>query len=230
MLKAIAPDIWHMQHNFKVNGLPISSRMIIVRLNNGRLWLHSPVPLYSHGRAQIEALGKVEYIIAPSKMHHLFVSDCLASFPDAKLFGAPGLHLKRPDLVNMTDLVPGANREWCNELEEVFFDGIPLGNETVWFHKPSKTLIMTDLCQWWQGDLAFPAKAYAHLTGVRRRLAVPRTIRMVVKNRQAAEASAQKILQWPFERVTVAHNAIVEENAHAAVKQAFNCFQSKVSN
>jgi hypothetical protein len=116
--------------------------------------------------------------------------------------------------------------EWSYDLEEVFFDGIPLGNETVWFHKPSRTLILTDLCQWWQGDLGFAAKVYARLTGVRKRLAVPRTIRMIVKNRQAAEASAQKILQWPFERVVVAHNSIVEENAYEAVKLAFTCFQS----
>lgn len=224
MLNAIAPDIWHVQHNFTVNGLPVSSRMTIVRLSNGGLWLHSPVPLDAHDRAQLEALGKVEYIVAPSKTHHLFVSDCVAHFPGAKLFGAPGLSVKRPDLVNMTELVPGAKREWSGELDEVFFDGIPLGNETVWFHKPSKTLIVTDLCQWWQGDLPFAAKAYAHLTGVRKRLAVPRTIRMIVKNRQAARASAQKILQWPFERVTVAHNAIVEEHAYASVKQAFACF------
>jgi hypothetical protein len=224
MLKAIAPDIWHVQHNFTANGLPVSSRMTIVRLSNGGLWLHSPVPLDAHDRAHIDALGKVEYIVAPSKTHHLFVSDCLAGFPGAKLYGAPGLSVKRPDLANMTELIPGAGREWSNDLEEIFFDGIPLGNETVWFHKASKTLIVTDLCQWWQGDLPFSAKAYAHLTGVRTRLAVPRTIRMIVKNRLAAQASAQKILQWPFERVTVAHNTIVEENAYASVKQAFACF------
>jgi hypothetical protein len=224
MLKAIAPDIWHVQHNFKANGLPVSSRMTIVRLGNGGLWLHSPVLLSSDDRAQIEALGKVQYIVAPSKTHHLFVSDCIAHFPNAKLFGAPGLSAKRPDLVYMTELVPAMQREWSSELEEVFFDGIPFGNETVWFHKSSKTLIVTDLCQWWQGDLPFAVKAYAYLTGVRKYLAVPRTIRMIVKNRPAAQASAQKILQWPFERVIVAHNAIVEENAYAAVKQAFTCF------
>ena len=30
-------------HHFSVNGLPLTSRMIVVRLTDGELWLHSPV-------------------------------------------------------------------------------------------------------------------------------------------------------------------------------------------
>ncbi|MFC5474594.1 hypothetical protein [Paraherbaspirillum soli] len=96
----------------------------------------------------------------------------------------------------------------------------------MWLHKASRTLIVTDLCQLWLGDLAFAAKVFARLTGVRTRLAVPRTVRFLVKDRQAARASAQKILQWPFERVVVAHNAIIEHDAHAAVARAFACFDN----
>jgi hypothetical protein len=46
----------------------------------------------------------------------------------------------------------------------------------------------------------------------------------VVKDRQAARASAHKILAWPFERVVVAHDTIVEQGAHQAVEKAFACF------
>jgi len=94
----------------------------------------------------------------------------------------------------------------------------------VWYHKPSCTLILTDLCQWWQGELTFGSSVYARLTGVRSQLKVPRTIRMMVKDKPAARASAQRILQWPFERVIVAHNAIVDTSAHQAVQKAFACF------
>jgi hypothetical protein len=86
-------------------------------------------------------------------------------------------------------------------------------------------LILTDICQRWQGELSFAARLFASLNGVRNRLAVPRTIRAMVKDRQAAQASARKILQWPFERVMTAHNAIIEIDAHAALKQAFDYFE-----
>lgn len=224
MLKAIAPNIWHVQHSFSAYGLPVSSRMTIVRLNNGGLWLHSPVPLNSKVREELDRLGNVEYIVAPSKTHHLFISECLATFPEAKLFGAPGLRSKRPDLKTLCELTHSVEAKWKDDLDQICFDGIPLGNETVWFHKLSRTLIMTDLCQWWQGNLPLAARIFSSITGVRKQLAVPRTVRLVVKDRKAARLSAQKILSWPFERVVVAHNAIIEEGAYAAVEKAFACF------
>ncbi|WP_266180497.1 DUF4336 domain-containing protein [Dyella humicola] len=224
MLEAITADLWHVQHDFVVSGLRVSSRMTVVRLRDGSLWLHSPVPLSPEVRQQLAEIGTVRYIVAPSKTHHLFATECLAAFPDASLYGAPGLLQKRPDLRGMRELSRSPEPAWAQELDQIFFDGIPLGNETVWFHKASRTLIVTDLCQWWQGDLPFTARAFAALTDVRNRLAVPRTIRLVVKDRHAARASAERILAWPFVRVVVAHNAIIDGDAHAAVEQAFAYF------
>ena len=224
MLKAIAPDIWHLQHDFVASGLRVSSRMTVVRLHDSSLWLHSPVPLSTEVRSELATLGEVRYIVAPSKTHHLFASECLAAFPGATLFGAPGLRQKRPDLTAMRELSRVVEPEWAEDFDQVFFDGIPLGNETIWFHKRSRTLIVTDLCQWWQGELPFATKVFASLMGVRNQLAVPRTIRLLVRDRAAARTSAGKILELPFTRVVVAHNAIVEDDAYAAVKKALACF------
>ena len=225
MLQAIGQNIWHMQHEFKAGGMRVSSRMTVVRLKGNRLWLHSPVPLSAEVRAQMSSLGEVAYVVAPNKYHHLFVADCMVGFPQAKLFGAPGLSAKRPDLEGMTELKPTVEPEWQEELDQVFFAGVPIGNETVWYHKESRTLILTDICQWWQGELSIAAKLFAMLNGVRSHLAVPRNVRVMLKDRKAAQASARKILQWPFDRVVLAHNAILEVNAHAAVKRAFDYFE-----
>lgn len=225
MLQNIAPNIWHTQHNFVANGISVSSRMTVVRLQDGSLWLHSPVPISSELKAELTALGEVKYVVAPSKMHHLFAADCMAAFPQAALFGAPGLQAKRPDLQGMRELQAVAEPSWQEDLAQHFFAGMPLVNETVWFHKPSRTLIVTDLLQYYQGDLSFGLKIYAKLTGTRKQLAVPKTVRWLVKDRAAAHASAQKILDWPFERVVVAHNSIVETDAHAVVEKTFECFK-----
>jgi hypothetical protein len=225
MLQNIVPHIWHTQHNFVVNGIRISSRMTVVRLQDSSLWLHSPVPISSELKAEFTALGEVKYVVAPSKMHHLFVANCMATFPQASLFGAPGLQAKRPDLQGMREFQAVAELPWQADLEQLFFAGMPLVNETVWFHKSSSTLIVTDLLQYYQGDLSFGLKLYARLTGTLNQLAVPKTVRWLVKDRAAAHASAQKILDWPFERVVVAHNVIVEADAHATVKKAFQSFK-----
>lgn len=227
MLQAIAPGLWHLQHGFSVLGIGLTSRMTVVRFADGRLWLHSPVPLSAPVREQLAALGEVAFIVAPNKVHHLFAGEAAKAFPAAALYGAPGLAQKRPGLRNLRTLAPAAEPEWAGELDQVFADGFPFANETVFYHKASRTVIMTDLCQCWTGDLNVPAKLYARATGVRGHLRVPRTIRAAIRDRAAFAASARRILAWPFERVIMAHDAIVDKGAHAALERAFAEFTDK---
>lgn len=220
MLQPIGKDIWHVPHHFTSMGLRMFSRMTVVRLHGGKLWLHSPVPISPQVRAQLAELGEVAFIVAPNRFHHLFAGTCSQAFPQAALFGAPGLAAKRPDLEGMRTLRDRTEPEWAGELEQVFVEGIPALNETLWFHRGSRTLIITDLCQWWTGSMPATARAYASLTGIRKRLGVPLTVRLVIKDKAALARSAGRILQWDFERVVVAHNAIIEDGAHDAVKRA----------
>ena len=98
----------------------------------------------------------------------------------------------------------------------MFAAGFPYANETVFYHKASRTVIMTDLCQWWTGDLNLPAQAVRGRDRRARALQMPRTIRAAVRDPKAFAASARSILAWPFERVIVAHDAILDGGAHAA--------------
>lgn len=222
MLQEIAANLWHVPHSFKIAGADVSTRMTIVRLSDGKLWLHSPVPLTDALRQQIDALGEVAYIVAPSKMHHLYLAPCAAAYPKALLFGAPGLAKKRPDVAGLRTLGPVSEPGWQQDLEQLQVRGLPIGNEVLWLHRPSRTLIVTDLCQFWDGKLPFAAAVYATITGVRKRLAVPYTVRMVIKDKQALADTARQILQWPFERVVMAHNAIIERDAHPAMTRALS--------
>ena len=221
LLRPVADGLWHVQHAFKTSGISLSSRMTVVRLADGTLWLHSPVPLSPELIAEIAALGTVGAIVAPNKLHHLFLAGAAAAFPQAKLYGAPGLSKKRPDIAGLNSLSGHAEPAWRDDFDQLVVAGFPLANEVVWFHRASRTVILTDLCQLWTGPLPFTSAAYSRLTGVRARLAVPRTVRLMIKDRAAFAASARAIMQWPFERVILAHNAIVEDDAHAAVTRAF---------
>lgn len=227
MLQPIAPNLWHLQHGFSALGIGVTARMTVVRFDDGRLWLHSPVPLSAPVREQLAGLGEVAFIVAPNKVHHMFAGDAAKAFPRAVLYGAPGLAQKRPGLRNLQTLTPTVPHEWAADLDQVFAEGFPFANETVFYHKASRTVIMTDLCQWWTGDLNLPAKLYAGVTGVRSRLGVPRTIRAGVRDPVAFAASARRILAWPFDRAIVAHDAIIDTGAHAQVERAFACFTGK---
>jgi hypothetical protein len=203
MLTQIAPNLWHMERGFTAAGLPVSSRMTVVRFDDGRLWLHSPVRFDEAVADQLRALGTVSWIVAPNRAHHLFAKHAQRMFPQAVLYGAPGLAAKRPDLAGLIELGDTVPPEWQHELDQAVIRGMPFVNEVVWFHKATQTLIMTD---------------------VRAKLDVPRTVRLVTRDKAKAAGSARIILQWPFTRVITAHNSIVEQDAHAAVEKAFKHF------
>ena len=223
MLVPITQNLWSIQHHFLVSGVPATSRMTVVRLENGDLWLHSPVPLHREDKAALDALGEVKAIVAPSKLHHLFAGPMAEMYPQAKLYGAPGLAKKRPDLRGLLPL-EAAPGNWAPELSYHLFQGIPAANETVWFHAPSGTLILTDLCQWWRGSIGWKALLWNLAVGTRKQFNVPRTVRALVRDREAARTSAQQILQWPITRIVMAHNTIIEENAKAQLTHAFRHF------
>jgi len=221
MLIQLAPDLWHMEAGIQTAGIPLTARMTVVRFANGKLWIHSPVRFGPEVREQIAALGEVAWIVAPNRAHHMFMAKCKQAFPDARLYGAPGLQRKRPDLANLHPLEDAVEPAWADELEQLVFRGVPVVNEVLWFHKASQTLIATDLVQCWCGQLDWRAAAYARLTGVRGHLDVPRTVRLATRDRAAAAASAAAVLRWPFTRVITAHNAVIEQDAHAKVAAAF---------
>lgn len=220
MLTPIGPGIWHAQRGLTVAGIALTSRMTVIQLAGGGLWLHSPILLDDALRAALDALGPVVYIVAPNKTHHLFAKKALAQYPQARLFGAPGLADKRPDLAPMATLAATAQPEWDAEIAQVFIGGVPVVNETVFFHRASHSAIFTDVCQMWRGPLDWKTTLLGHLTGVRNRLAVPRTVRWMVKDKAAFRASSAQILAWPVQRVLVAHNSVIEGGAHAALAKA----------
>ncbi|WP_036593236.1 DUF4336 domain-containing protein [Ottowia thiooxydans] len=224
MLQPIDTNIWHAVHSFTANGLPITTRMTVVRLPDRKLFVHSPIPLDDETRLQLDALGRVAFIVAPNLFHHLFLGLFSDAYPEALVYGPAGLRKKRPDLQALRDLPTGENQEWEPDLEHLTFEGIPAGRESIWFHRPTGTLIVTDLVQWWQGKLRWTTQAYAILTGVRHKPAVPLTVRALVRDKQAAARSAERLLQWPISRIVVAHNTIIETNAYAQITHALRVF------
>ncbi|WAC74223.1 DUF4336 domain-containing protein [Roseateles sp. SL47] len=213
ILIPVCEDIWQVRQALVVNGVPARTRMTVVRLASGQLWVHSPVALCADLIAQLRQLGPVVAVVAPNCAHHLFAGSFMEAFPQASLYLAPGLARKRPDLLGHS--LPDEPGIWQPDLTYHLWRGMPLINETVWFHARSGTLILTDVCQWWRGDaLPWQAALWARLTRVRSRMGVPLHVRAMVRDAEAAAASARDILNWPIRRISLAHDAVVEVQAH----------------
>lgn len=198
-----------------------STRMTVVRLSDGGLFLHSPIRLDSGLRAELDGRGEVRTIVAPNKAHHLFAADCREAYPNARLYAAPGLPEKRKDLRFDGLLADEPRLEWRNDLEQRIIRGMPMLNEVAFFHPSTRTLILTDLVfnvpkgRTWGVPLVF------HLMGAGGKFGPHRLMRWMIRDQQATRLSLGQILRWDFDRVIVAHGDVLESGGRQKLRDSF---------
>ena len=160
-LRPLAEELWVVERPQTFYGLPVGTRMTVVRLPGERLLLHSPVALDPELRAQLDALGQVRFAVAPNRVHHLYAGDVAKAYPGTRLWVAPGLERKRPDLRFEALLGDEAPEEWRGELDQAFFRGRPYENEVAFFHRRSRTLLLCDLAFNFRESTAAPTRVSA---------------------------------------------------------------------
>jgi Domain of unknown function (DUF4336) len=191
----------------------MKTRMTVVRLGDGRLLLHSPVAIDDALMQALVALGPVGYLVAPNRFHHLRMPDATQRFPEARVFGAKGLREKargvRVDEV-LSEEIPA---EWAPALDLCPVFGAPEMSEVAFFHKKSRTLLVSDLLFNIVEPEGLATKMVLTLMGTRGRLAKSRLWWKFTNDKKAFGASIEKIMNWDFDRLIMAHGNIVENDA-----------------
>jgi len=167
LLKEIVPDsIWTFDQKFGILNVQVPIRMVVVKLNGGGLFVYNPVAATPECVDMLKELikkhGPVKHIVVGSvALEHKAYAGVLAQkFPTADVWLAPGQYSFPVNLPNpflgypsaRTKIVPerfeDAPADWNEN-----FDFLTLGpfksrdgafSETVFRHKASKTLIVTD--------------------------------------------------------------------------------------
>ena len=202
-------------------GIGMGTRMTVVRLQDNSLFIHSPTTLDEETRARLDAMGPIRFIVAPTKLHHLFVGPYFEAYPDARIFCSPDLEHKRRDLPWHGVLGDEPEPGWAGELDQAIFHGSAFMDEVVFCHRPTGTLIVTDLVENFHDLDGWRERLLARLGGVYRRPGLTRDQRLILLNRRAARASAEKILTWDFERIVLAHGKLIEADGKAVFQDTF---------
>jgi hypothetical protein len=215
----LAEGLWYIERRLSMPlGVGLPSRTTIVR-HEGAVTVISPPPPHEETFAAIESIGKVEALVAPNSFHYLFVNSAAERYPDAKIYLAPGLQRRIAELPAGADL--------CEVSPSPDIDRIilgPIGNwsEALLFHRPSRTLILSDTAF----NLANVASVYERLFwrafGVPKGFGPSRTAKFtLLSDRAVAGAALRRALDWPFERILVAHGDVVQTSARARFDRAF---------
>jgi hypothetical protein len=221
-MRQLAADLWDVEVPLRAFGYEVGRRMTVVRLGDGGLFLHSPAPLTAQLRATLDDLGPVRFIVAPNLVHgHRFMEQYRAAYPSAELVGGPGVDARRRDLT-FDGLLGGVpDPRWRDDLDQAVFLGsyVP---EVLFLHRSSRTLIVGDLVIAVSRGSARSrgARIAWTLEGVYGRAAMPRSYRLVTRNRRAARRSVERILSWDFDRLVLGHGDVIERGGRAAFERA----------
>lgn len=225
LLEPIADSVWIADGPIvSFLGFPYSTRMAVVRLRDGGLWVWSPTEATNELRESIDALGPIRFLVAPNKIHHLFLAPWCAAYPDAKLYAPPGLREKRKDLSFDADLGDAPIDEWGGEIAHVVFRGSFALEEVVFFHPASRVAFVTDLIQ------RFDPKKLSAFSRLIMRLdslvgpngSTPREWRLSFLRRGPARQALRTLLEWDPEQVVIAHGENIRENGREVVARSLS--------
>jgi hypothetical protein len=217
----LAPDLWIAERPQRFYGLEVGTRMTVIRLADGSLLLHSPVALDPALRSELDALGPVRHAVAPNRVHHLYAGDVAAVYPGVRLWVAPGLEHKRPDLAFAGVLGDEAPAPWKGELEQTFFRGRPYENEVVFLHRASRTLLLCDLAFHFGPSTAPATRLLMRLLRSYGRFGPSKLDPLLIRDRRAARQSLERILGWDFDRIVIAHGDVLERGGRQALREGY---------
>jgi hypothetical protein len=231
VLKPIAADIWLVDgpeirfQFFAGLKLPFPTRMTIVRLPDGGLWVHSPTEPVDPLVDSVRELGPVRWLVAPSSIHYWWVPDWKAKFPDAEVFAVANLErwAKRtfPPHQKLGETPRGA---WADAIDQIVVAG-DVVTEAEFFHRASRTLILTDLIENFE-----PSRVHSRfLRGLLRVAGIadpngktPIDMQLsFLRQRKTVRAAVERMIAWNPERVIMAHGRWYDGNAVAELRRAF---------
>lgn len=230
-LKPVAADIWIVDGpciSFGPPGLKFRfpTRMVVVRLEGDRLFLHSPTPISDDLGRQVRALGDVKWIIAPNRIHYWWLPEWKEAFPEADVYLAPKIREQARGRISFdaNELDRNTGYPWDSQLSTIGVAGSFM-TEYVFFHHASKTLLISDLIEnfepeklrsWWHRWLT-------KLGGVQDPDGqMPKDLRRTFsKNLPALRQAVETMINWGPERVIMAHGRWYEKDGTGELRRAF---------
>jgi len=227
-LQEVGPELWIAEGDcVSFYGFPYPTRSVIARLADGGLWVWSPIALAPDLKRAVDALGPVRHLVSPNKIHHLYLQDWAEAYPGAKLWGPASTAAKRSDINFQPPLTDKAPPDWADEIEQIHVTGSPAMDEVVFFHRPSRTLILADLSEnfskaflkaEWGGWKAWVAGLWGIVEG---KGYAPLEWRLSFLNRAHLKRAKSRMLELDPKAVIMAHGEWQRDNGRDYVQRAF---------
>jgi len=225
-LKPVAENVWIVDGPTIRFGLPgmkmhFPTRMALIRLPDGGIFVHSPTRLTPSLKAEIGNLGTPSYLIGPNRLHYWWLPQWHEHFPEARLYMAPRL---REQAGNRIDFEGASlDREngypWDEEIATLPVTGSYM-TEIAFFHRASRTLLLTDFIENFE-----PIRLKSVFTRVLTKLGgargqMPRDMR-ITYNRKVLRHAVETMIGWNPKAIIIAHGRWYDQNGAEELRRSF---------
>ena len=220
MLQNIADHLWVQSRHLRFWGLETGTRMSIVRLADGGLFVHSPIELDDETKREVDARGPVRAIVAPSRMHHLYVGEWMSAYPKAVVCCCPTLEKKRADIPWQRIL--GDSRSPSGVARSIRCSSVRARSRT----RCCSSTAGAARCSAPTPSSISPATPPDHTHGRPilmggRAPGATWLERIIIRDRRAAREQIDRMLAWDFDRIVLAHGDIIETGGREVLRKAY---------
>jgi hypothetical protein len=227
--KPVAENIWIVDGPIIRFGMPwpkmpFPTRMTVIRIGDGDLFIHSPTPLSSSLKDEVDAIGRPRWIIGPSRFHYWWIPEWRSAFPGAAVYLAPRVVEQARGRIDFKTEALDADTgyPWDIDIATLRVTGRIL-TEVDFFHRPSHTLIVTDLIENFE-----PQKLESVLMRWLTRLGrvldpdgqMPYDMRLTFR-RPRLKAAVETMISWEPERIILAHGRWYQSDGARELRRAF---------
>lgn len=196
----------------RFGGIEVGARMTVLDTGDGLL-VHSPIDV---DPSVLDPIGTPRWVLSPNKLHHLYAGRWIDAGLEA--WAAPGLPDKRPDLA-FAGVIDSQEHPFGGGISVHPMRCFPFANEVVVLHRPSRTLVVTDLVFHFTEHAPFLTRAAMCALG-----GYPGCRTTVLEwvgfDRAVAREEVGALLALDFDRLIMAHGEIIDTGGKDALRGA----------
>lgn len=234
VFKPLAPDIGIVDGPLEyltVGGirlpLPFTTRMTVVRLAGGDLFLHSPIRFDARLARDLQTLGRVRHLVSPNQFHYAHIGEWARAFPESISWASPRVRrrarARHVEVAFTRDLDVHAPDDWRREIDQLLFPG-GYFKEFIFFHEASRTLIVTDTIINIELDkMPEPWRTATRLAGMYHphgQIFFGMRLPLLVRRRQA-QAAIEKLHAWRPQRIVLSHGRCFDTDGDQVIRRLF---------
>jgi hypothetical protein len=209
-IEKLDENLWYVTGSLP--GMSLKRVMTLVRLDDGRLVIHSAVALDEGAMAEIEAWGRPAILLVPNAYHRLDAPAYLSRYPDLEVYCPRGSRKKVEEVVPVYGDYDGFPENPTVFLEHL--DGVRSVEGVMRVRSSSgSTLVFNDAVFNMPHGRGVPGFIFRHITGSTGGPRVTRLFRMMaVKDKAAYRAHLERLAETPdLVRIIVSHHEPITE-------------------